>query len=268
MGLRVRAAWRTIVTMINLANIRRAFEDKIKAGIFKPVERHLHENIVEDRMQDALGLVWRIFAEHAERGEVMDDALLVHAVKLRAMDLGRRVAQCDGEQPLRDVFDLRNQLAGRVEVLRLGDFREAGEESTHRGLEEDDASLGFGLAEATCANPTARILSAHDLTAWLAGLPAEERRMLELRAAGYTLEETADELGVSLTTVFHNCRRLGLALAERTGIPIAPRTHKTRKIEAQPASSKRPRSSMADALPRKMGKASRARRSDVLPCAA
>jgi len=42
--------------------------------------------------------------------------------------------------------------------------------------------------------------------------------MLELRAAGYGLEEIAERMRLSTSCVFVNCRRLGQALAERAGI--------------------------------------------------
>jgi hypothetical protein len=270
MGLRVRAAWRITVTNPNLADIRRTFEDKIKAGMFRHVERHLHEDIREERMQEALGLTWRLYADRAQRGEILDDALLVHACKLKAIDLSRHVVECD-YQPLRDVLDLRNYLAGRVEVLRLGDPHEEEDEGEGHRFEKGDKLVSIGFAELRCINPARNIHSAIDLTAWLAELPAEDRHMLELRASGYTLEETADKLGVSLSYVFATCRRLGVALAEHAGIPVEPRRHRDSNAEVKPASTRRLRVSMADALPRKRGglkKASRARRPEAVPCAA
>jgi len=108
------------------------------------------------------------------------------------------------------------------------------------------------------------------ITAWLGELAPQDRRMLELRAAGYTLEETADELGVSLTSVFHNCRRLGIALAEHAGIHIELRPHKLRHAEEQPASTRRALSVATASATRTGGlrKASHTRRSSVAPCAA
>jgi DNA-directed RNA polymerase specialized sigma24 family protein len=212
------------------ADLRRVFEDKIKRGIFKPIERFLHEDIREERMQEALGLTWRLYADHAERGEILDDALLVHACKLRAIDLNRYVAQCDGGQRRRDVFDLRNYIAGRVEVLRFGDFDA---EDEIRGPDDDEAPSGFGLAEATSANPTRRILSAINLSAWLTELSAEDRRMLELRAAGFGLEEIAEKMGVSTSCVFANCRRLGHALAEHAGICVKPKARTSSRLKVK-----------------------------------
>jgi len=153
-------------------DLRAAFEDKIRRGIFKPIERHLHEDIREERMQEALGLTWRLYAEQAERGEILDDALLVHACKLRAIDLSRYVAQCDGGQRKRDVFDLRNYLAGRVEVLRLDGLYEEEDDDgeKHRLENKQEKPVSIGFAEVRCNNPLRKIHSAIDLTAWLAQL--------------------------------------------------------------------------------------------------
>jgi hypothetical protein len=266
-GLRVRAAWRTIVAKNNtLTEIRRAFEDKIRRGIFRPVERHLHEEIREERMQEALGLTWKLYIERAQRGEILDDALLVHVCRLKAIDLSRHVVECD-HQPLRDVFDLRNYLAGRVEVLRVGGIHEDDILDEGHRVDTRDRPLSIGFAELRCINPARNIHSAIDLTAWLAELSAEDRHMLELRAEGYTLEETADTLRMSISCVFTTCRRLGLLLGEHADISVAPRKHKDGAVQMQPAATKRPRPTMADAVPRKMG-GLRTRRAGTLPCAA
>ncbi len=227
------------------ADLRRTFEDKIKRGIFKPIERFLHKDIREDRMQDALGLTWRLYADHAARGEILDDALLVHACRLRAIDLSRYVAQCDSGQRKRDVFHLRNYNAGQVEVIRLAHVHEEENEDEGHRLDKRTKPISVGFAELRCTNPTRKIHSAIDLNAWLAELPAEDQHMLELRAAGYGLEEIAREFGVSTSNIFIRCRNLGLALAERAGISVKPRT-KTRKLikstrgQKAPASGVRP----------------------------
>jgi hypothetical protein len=169
-------------------DLRGEFENKIRRGIFNPVARLLPEDVREDRLQDAIAQTWAMYERYAERGEILDDAILVHSCGLRATDSSRYYVPCDGYQRKRDALDPRNFMAGHVEVLRFGDF-DADDEL--RGPDEDEAPVGFGLAEATSANPTRRIISAINLAAWLAELPAEDRHMIELRAAGYGLEETA-----------------------------------------------------------------------------
>jgi DNA-directed RNA polymerase specialized sigma24 family protein len=213
------------VTTTIPTDLRGEFEKKIRRGIFNPVARFLPEDVREDRLQDAIAQTWQMYERYAARGELLDDALLVHSCRLRATDASRYYVPCDGYQRKRDALDPRNFMDGRIEVLRFGDFAD---EDEHRCPDEDEAPVGVGFAEATSNNPTRKILSAIDLTAWLEELPAEDRRMLELRAAGFTLEETAAKLGVSTSCVFANCKRLGQALAEHAGIYIQPKKRKAR----------------------------------------
>ncbi|WP_437723707.1 hypothetical protein [Sorangium sp. So ce861] len=201
-------------------DLRRSFEDKIKRGIFNPIARLLPEHVREDRLQDAIAQTWAMYERYAERGELLDDALLVHSCGLRATDASRYYVPCDGYQRKRDVFDPRNFMEGDVEVLRFGDFAD---EDAHRGPDEDEAPVSFGLAEATSSNPTRRILSAINLTTWLADLPADDRRMLELRAAGFDLEEISGEINSSTFAICRRIKELGESLARHAGLPDAVR---------------------------------------------
>ena len=222
-------------------NLHREFENKIRRGIFNPVARFLPEEVREDRLQDAIAQTWAMYERYAERGELLEDAILVHSCGLRATDPSRHYVPCDGYQRKRDALDPRNFLEGHVEVLRFGDFDTDDE---RRCPDEDEAPIGFGLAEATSANPVRKILSAIDLTAWLDELPADDRQMLQLRVAGFTLEETAAKLGVSTSNIFARCKRLGSVLAERVGVTFLA---KERQVEpslrsaAMPSSSRTPR---------------------------
>jgi hypothetical protein len=167
---------------------------------------------------------------------------------------------------VRVVFDLRNQLAGRVEVLRFPDFIDDREPHTK---DEGEVPTGFGLAEASASDPTGKLMSAFDLTRWLEELSVEDQDLLALRAAGYTLEEIADKTGMSVTSVFGNCRRLGVGLAEHAGIRIEVRKHKDSAVRVQP--TERARSSAADTPDTKRGgpkKASRTRPPETVPWAA
>jgi DNA-directed RNA polymerase specialized sigma24 family protein len=227
-------------------DLRAAFENKVRAGIFNPVARFLPEDVREDRLQEGIALTWAMYQRYAERGELLDDRILVHACRLKATDPSRYLASADGRRK-GDVFDPRSFMNGCVEVLRLADLHEDEEdEGEGHQLARRDKPTSIGFAEVRCTNPVRRILSAIDLTAWLAELAPADRRILELRAAGYTLEEAADELGVSLTSVFHACRRLGLALAERAGIQVEPRQHKPRRAEKHHVSTQRARAATAD----------------------
>jgi hypothetical protein len=224
-------------------DLRREFENKIRRGIFNPVARFLPEEVREDRLQDAVAQTWAMYERYAERGELLEDAILVHSCGLRATDPSRHYVPCNGYQRKRDALDPRNFLEGNVEVLRFGDFDMDDE---RRGPDEDEAPLGFGLAEATSANPVRKILSAIDLTAWLDELPADDRRMLQLRAAGFTLEETAAKLRVSTSNIFARCKRLGIVLAERAGVGLQAKKREvwtSSRSTSVPISSRVPRQS-------------------------
>ncbi|WP_438040144.1 hypothetical protein [Sorangium sp. So ce128] len=230
------------MTMNIPSDLHRAFEDKIKRGIFNPVARLLPEQVREDRLQDAIAQTWAMYERYAERDELLDDAILIHSCGLRATDASRYYVPCDWYQRKRDVFDLRNFMHGRVEVLRFGDFAA---EDEHRGPDEDEAPVGFSLAEATSNNPTQRILSAINLIAWLAELPADDRRMLELRAAGFDLGEIANELGSSTFAICRRIKELGEDLARHTDLTGAVHRPQlkptTMHEEVQPDSGVRPR---------------------------
>ncbi|WP_437301146.1 hypothetical protein [Sorangium sp. So ce426] len=223
-------------------DLRRSFEDRITRGIFNPVARLLPEHVREDRPQDAIAQTWAMYERYAERGELLDDAILVHSCGPRATDASRYYVPCNGYQRKCDVFDPRNFMEGRIEVLRFGDFDD---EDEHRGPDEDEAPVGFGLAEATSSNPTRRILSAINLTAWLADLPADDRRMLELRAAGFDLEEISGEIGSSMFAICRRIEELGENLARHACLPDAVRRGQSKRMaiheDAQPDSRVRRR---------------------------
>ena len=190
--------------MVNSVSARDTFGDKVAAGIFDPVARHLRDDLREDRLADGIGLTFETFMRYAERGVVMDDALLVHHCRLRAIDLSRRVAGSEGTQPKRDVLDERNFSEGKVEVLHLG-----------LELGEDDGGVGF--AAAMVNDPTSYLVSALSLESWLEGLDEEDRLMLALRQAGHTLSEIGLQLAASTSAVCARLRALGHELAARIG---------------------------------------------------
>jgi hypothetical protein len=190
--------------MLDSVSARDRFADKVARGIFKPVGRHLREDIREDRLAEGVALTFEMFARSAERGLVIDDALLVHHCRLRAIDLSRRVAGADGGQPKRDVLDERNYTDGTLEVL-------------HLGLEFGEDDGGVGYAAAMVNNPTSHILSALNLESWLDGLDEEDRLLLALRHAGHTLNEIGLQLAASTSTVCARLHALGHELAARIG---------------------------------------------------
>lgn len=171
--------------------IRITFEEKVRRGIFRPVVRRIHGPDPEDRLAEAVGLVFEEYQRAARRGVLLEDAVLVHACRLRAMDPGRQLVK--GSQRRRDALDRRNQRDGRVEILHLDDELEA--------LHHD---------------PTPDLIGAIDAMTWAAGLRASDRTMIAARLQGYSLREVAQAAGVSTTFAFTRLRALGTELARRS----------------------------------------------------
>ena len=90
------------------AEIRAAFDEKVRRGMFDPVARHLaNPDTAEDRMQEALALTWEMYQDRiVNRSLVLDDAILVHAAKQRACDLSRHLVR-DGKCKVHDAMSER-----------------------------------------------------------------------------------------------------------------------------------------------------------------
>jgi len=201
--------------------VRSEFDKKVRRGMFDPVARWITGPDAEDRLQDGVCQTYEMFERYAlEKDKVLDDGILVHSCRLRAVDLGRRFVR-DDAQPARDVLHPRNFTLGKVEVYRLdgmldddGDF-----------LAQDEAeALVPGLATALQVNPQRDIISAVDLEVWIASLPESDQQLLAMRQAGSTLAAIAEHLDVSISKVFSRMKVLGLMLADRAGLPVAGTT--------------------------------------------
>jgi DNA-directed RNA polymerase specialized sigma24 family protein len=106
-------------------------------------------------------------------------------------------------------MDPRNFHEGKVEVLRLGKI-----------FDDKERCRLLGLADFMAANPVRKIISAIDLEAWLAELSAEDRQLLSMRMVGCGWNEIGNELGISGSSAWARCRRLGHELAERAQLEI------------------------------------------------
>jgi DNA-directed RNA polymerase specialized sigma24 family protein len=100
---------------------------------------------------------------------------------------------------------------------------------------QDGDSQLLGLAEAMSCSMERKLNSAIDLEAWIHGLDGDERQMLAARAAGYTLGETATDLGCCLSTVFTRTRQLGEELAARVGVKLPEQRRRCTTRAASPA---------------------------------
>jgi DNA-directed RNA polymerase specialized sigma24 family protein len=197
------------------AEINKAFDAKVRRGIFKPVARWLTDpRTAEDLLQDAICQTWRMYRRYAtQKGKVLDDGILVHSCRQRAVDLDRHFVPADGTRRNQDVLDPRAFRDGKVEVLRIDGIHED-------GGAEGDRGLHVGYAEALASNPARKIRSAIDLESWVGTLSHRDRYIMEARMAGFTLEQIAADLDVSTSTIFARARELGLELAARAGVRI------------------------------------------------
>jgi hypothetical protein len=196
------------VTM-TLESIRSSFDEKVRNGMFRPITRRMHADTAEDRSQEGLALAYEHYRRHALQGRILDDALLVHFARHRAEDLGRQIVPCDGVARKTCAMDVRNYIAGKVEVLRLDKI-----------LEDRGEADMLGLAEVMANNPVRRIVSAIDLQAWLAELPEDDKALLSMRMAGCGWNEIGAALCISGSSAWSRCRNLGRLLAERAHVEV------------------------------------------------
>jgi hypothetical protein len=182
--------------------------------MFAPVARHLREDLVEDRLAEGIGMAFEQYVNSVAEGRPMEDALLVRACHMRAIDLGRRLAGAQGARPRSDVFDERNYAAGRLELLRLDGLRDWDDGEEEQAL--------FGWAEPDAISPARMLASAVDLERWLGKLDPADRMMLALRQCGHTLGAIGVALGRSTSSIFKRLRELGEALAEVAGVEVEP----------------------------------------------
>lgn len=208
--------------------INQRFSDKVRRGIFNPVARFLTNlSTAEDQLQDAVAQTWLMFRRYArDRGKVLDDGILVHSCRQRAVDLGRRFVGSNGATCRnQDALDPRAYRDGTVEVLRLD------------GAAGDNvagySAMAVGWAETLAANPSRKLRSAYDLLKWLGQLSHRDRSILEARMLGYSLGQIAADLGLTTSTVYTRARKLGLELAVRAGIRIL--TGGSRRKRTRPA---------------------------------
>ncbi|HEY3358318.1 MAG TPA: hypothetical protein VGQ83_34030 [Polyangia bacterium] len=203
---------------------RAQFEALVRRGVFRPCERFVcRAHDAEDRVAEGLARTWQWFAQQAALGRVPDLALVVFVCRLRMVDRSHRLSSGDHSHWRLDVY----QRQGRdgIELRRL-EFHDHDDDQA-----DDDA--GLGLAEPGAQDPEPKLMSALDLQAWLAQLGAEDRSMLELRAAGATLAEIGKVTRQTTTTVHRRCRELGDELAQRAEVTIEPRRHRRRHAPHQ-----------------------------------
>ena len=196
---------------MQMEEINAAFEEKVRAGMFNPVARHLtNPDTADDRMQEGLALNRKMYRDRiVNRGLVLDDAILVHACRQRACDLSRQLVRANGTHRYRDAMNERAYHDGKVDVLRLDAWVEDDSEDEKRPEQ-------IGLAQEECCSPEHKMNSAIDLEEWLGGLSDRDYSIMQARIGGYSLHRIASDLGVSTSPVFARAKKLGLELAEHS----------------------------------------------------
>ena len=189
-----------------------AFSQKYRCGMFDPVKRFLaRQPDPEDRFADAVAQTWSMYSRYAlEKGRILDDALLVHAVKLRAIDLGHRFVPGRGRR--RDAMgDAAYQMDG-VDVNHLDG--------------EIENTAGFWIAAEMhgfvhgAGSPESHWISRLDLERWLSDRSDDERTILSGRFAGLTNKEIGQQLQLNDIAVCRRVRSLGRELAEAVGVAV------------------------------------------------
>ena len=201
---------------MNQQEINEEFENKIRRGIFRPVDYFISDRAeAEDRLQDAICATWKTYSRYiTEKGKILDDALLVHACRLRAIDRSRRFVGADGTFTRnQDVLDPRVYQSGLATVLRL-DWEDVEEGRDGRHSKE------VGLARDVSADPTDNLHSAMDLESWVGDLSHRDRHIMEAKWVGVGTKQIAHDLDLNNTTAWRIEKKLGHDLADRAGIRI------------------------------------------------
>lgn len=200
---------------MQLEEINGAFTEKVRRGMFDPVARHVvNHPDAEDRLQDAICQVWLMYRNRIEeRDLVLDDPILVHACRQRAVDLARHFVPSGGTCRYRDAMNQRAYRDGKVEVMRFDSW-------TEDDAEDESKPQQIGLAEELCQSPERKMNSALDLEEWLDDLSARDYGIMEGRMAGYSLPRIATDYGVSTSMIFARAKKLGLELASRAGVHV------------------------------------------------
>ena len=193
---------------MNQHQLADAFDAKVRRGIFRPVGRFLTSDPDggEDRLHEAVCASWDLFRRNGLRGDVLDDGLLVYACRLKAMDTSRHFVPGDGTRRNCDAMSPHAYRKGKVKAM----------------LSVDDTDTTPNLLDHIypIRNPTRDIISSIDLKEWLRELNEEDRVLLDARISGENLATAGSLVGISAATACRRLRALGMALADRCGIPI------------------------------------------------
>jgi hypothetical protein len=202
--------------------VQQQFSSLMQKGAFEPIRRFLTGADADDRLAEGIAMVYETAVRKAAQGVAMDDALVVYAARLRAIEIRREFVK--GRQPRRDALHRANYTDGRTEVFHIDGF----EDESGAWPREGDVGLQVAWSSALTHDPAAEILSALDLDGWLNTLATADQALLADRLAGRSLQEIAWRSDRSITSVFQRLRVLGAGLARQAGITVEKKKRRPR----------------------------------------
>lgn len=202
--------------------VQQQFSGLMRRRAFEPIRRFLTGTDADDRLSEGIAMAYEAALRKAAQGVLMDDALVVYAARLRAIEIRREFVR--GRQPRRDALHRANFTDGRTEVFHLDGLlnEDDGWQS------EGDVGLQAAWLAATSMDPAEQIAAAIDLGTWLSSLGDGDRDLLAGRMAGHTLQELAWRTDASVSSTFKHLRDLGKDLAQHAGILLVKKKRKPR----------------------------------------
>jgi len=212
-------------TAETLVSAQRQFDHLARTAL-KPCERFIcRDRNFEDLRQEGLGRAWEWYSRQVASGHTPDTALVVHATRLAMINRDHSLVGHE-HRPRRDVYDRQGI---DVELRRLDGYEYSDDDDDSRREQDRDV----GRARLGVRDPSYNILSAMDLESWLGELAHDDREMVELRGAGFGLEEIGKATGHSVAGVFRRTRQLGSELAERAGLDVVAKKRCGRTADAK-----------------------------------
>jgi len=206
--------------------VHQQFDRLMRKHAFSPIRRFLTSVDSDDRLAEGIAMSYEAALRKADQGVLLDDAIVIHAARLRAIEIRRQFVK--GGQPRRDALHRANYTDGRTEVFHLDGLMDDGGEWHGDG----DVDLQVAWLAATTLDPADQLASAIDIDAWLTSLGEADRDLLAGRLAGFSLQELASRTDRSTTSVLQRLRDLGTDLAHHADIVLVKKNRKSRSRSA------------------------------------
>ena len=179
------------------ADLRAAFDQKVRAGLFKHVARRAPAHLREDLLQDAICQTWEAFVRYAMAGKTLTDKNLVQLCYWKLIARRGRSFVRLTARPRCDVLHWRN--FARIPLVFLDETPSKGGDPRPCG--PSDAAIATAPAQETR-------LACLALNAWLDGLESRDKKILRLREAGQGQRAIAQKLGIAPWAVKERLKRM------------------------------------------------------------